>query len=247
MDTESKKSETAAVVLAAGYGSRMHSDVPKQFLLLDGKPLLFYSLKAFEESGVERVILVTGAGMIHFCREEIVGRYGFSKVCAVVPGGAERYHSVYAGVCAANDIISENGIVLIHDGARPFLTQEIIDRTIAAAQEFGACAAAMPVKDTIKIADGDGFAAVTPDRKTLWQMQTPQTFRYALIKDAYDRLIADPDSQAGITDDAMVVETMSQTRVKLVEGSYINMKITTPEDMAIAEGLLRLQKSGGPG
>ncbi len=245
MSTGNEKSASAAIVLAAGHGTRMHSDVPKQFLLLDQKPLICYALQAFEESGIGRVILVTGADTVEYCRTEIVERYGFSKVCAVVPGGKERYHSVYAGLCTANDIISKDGIILIHDGARPFLTQEIIGRTAAAAREFGACVAAMPVKDTIKISDPDGFSAATLDRKTLWQIQTPQAFRYSLVKYAYDRMIADAESQAGITDDAMVVEAMTETKVKLVEGSYNNIKVTTPEDMVIAEGLLRLQKSGG--
>ena len=133
----------------------------------------------------------------------------------------------------------EEGIVLIHDGARPLVTDEIIGRTIDAAEEFGACVAAMPVKDTIKVADSDQFAETTPDRSTLWQIQTPQTFRYGLVYGAYRKLLSDENFQKGITDDAMVVETMSSGRVKLVEGSYENMKVTTPEDMIIAETFLK--------
>lgn len=238
MCTAEKKSETIAIVLAAGHGTRMHSDVPKQFLLLNGKPLLYYSLKTFEESCVEKVVLVTGADEITYCQTEIVEHYGFSKVIAIVPGGKERYHSVYAGLCAISDIISKDGIALVHDGARPLLTQEIIERTILAAKEHGACVAAMPVKDTIKVADAEQFAEKTLDRSALWQIQTPQVFSYSIVRTAYDRMFSDVRYQIGVTDDAMVVEAMSGQKVKLVNGSYENIKVTTPEDLPLAETLL---------
>lgn len=239
---EVTKKKTAAVVLAAGQGRRMHSDVAKQFLLLAGEPVICHSLRAFEESGVETVVLVTGTEEIEYCRKEIVEKYGFTKVTCIVPGGKERYHSVYQGLRALSGCMSEDGIVLIHDGARPMVTQEIITRTIEAAKEYGACVAAMPVKDTIKVADSDGFARRTLDRSTLWQMQTPQTFSYRLVYDAYKKLLSDPKYQKGITDDAMVVETMCQGNVKLVEGSYENIKVTTPDDMIVAAGFLDWRK-----
>lgn len=238
---EEGKIKTAAVVLAAGQGKRMHAAVAKQFLLLNGKPLLYYALKAFEESPVEAVILVTGEGETAYCQEKIVDLYGFSKVIKVVPGGKERYHSVHEGLMALSEILSRDGVVLIHDGARPLVTQEIIRRTMEAAREYGACVAAMPVKDTIKVADGNGFAAHTLDRSTLWQIQTPQVFHYGLVSDAYEKLLSDESYQKGITDDAMVVETLAFRQVKLVEGSYENIKVTTPEDMEIAECFLRRQ------
>ena len=122
------------------------------------------------------------------------------------------------------------------------VTGDIIARTIEAAGAYGACVAAMPVKDTIKVADPEQFAQVTPDRSTLWQIQTPQTFRYGLVYDAYQKLLSDTAYQKGITDDAMVVETMCSGRVKLVEGSYENMKVTTPEDMIVAESFLKRRK-----
>lgn len=240
MAEEQKK--TAAIVLAAGQGKRMHTTVAKQFLLLNGKPLIYYSLKAFEESSVDAVILVTGQEEISYCQKEIVEKYGFSKVAKIVPGGKERYHSVHAGLSALMDILDKDGIALIHDGARPMVTQDIIARTISAAREYGACVAAMPVKDTIKVSDECGFAAGTPDRSTLWQIQTPQVFSYGLIWQAYEKLLSEERFQKGITDDAMVVESMTSERVKLVEGSYENIKVTTPEDMRIAECFLTSER-----
>ena len=230
--------QTAAIVLAAGQGKRMQSAVTKQFLLLNNEPVVCHSLRAFEESDVETIILVTGADEIEYCREEIVKKYGFKKVSAIVAGGKERYHSVYEGLCALSGVLAADGIVLIHDGARPMITQEIIVRTIEAANTHGACVAAMPVKDTIKVADADGFAEATLDRSTLWQVQTPQTFRYDLVLGAYKKLLSDKAYQKGITDDAMVVESMCGGSVKLVEGSYENIKVTTPEDMIVAESFL---------
>lgn len=229
---------TAAVVLAAGQGKRMQSAVAKQFLLLNGEPVVCHALRAFEESDVEAVVLVTGADEIEYCQKEIVEKYGFKKVICVTAGGKERYHSVYEGLDALSGVLAEDGIVLIHDGARPMVTGDIIKRTIEAAETYGACVAAMPVKDTIKVADSDGFAVMTPDRSTLWQMQTPQTFTYQLVYTAYQKLLSDSSYQKGITDDAMVVEAMTERRVKLVEGSYENIKVTTPEDMMIAESIM---------
>ena len=233
-----EKKNTAAIVLAAGQGKRMQSAVAKQFLLLKNEPVVCHALRAFEKSEVETVVLVTGADEIEYCRTEIVEKYGFGKVAAIVAGGKERYHSVYNGLCALEALLEKDGIVLIHDGARPMVTGEIIKRTIEAAKKYRACVAAMPVKDTIKVADSNGFAAMTPDRSTLWQMQTPQTFSYELVFGAYKKLLSDESYQKGITDDAMVVETMCNGKVKLVEGSYENIKVTTPEDMIVAESFL---------
>lgn len=235
-----EKKKTAAIVLAAGQGKRMQSDVAKQFMLLLGEPVVCHSLRTFEESSVDAVVLVTGADEIAYCEEEIVKKYGFSKVIRVVAGGKERYHSVCEGLRALREFFArEDGIVLIHDGARPLVTQEIIDRTIEDTRFTGACVAAMPVKDTIKVADSDEFSVMTPDRSTLWQMQTPQTFVYSLVAGAYEKLLSDEAFQKGVTDDAMVVETMCGGKVKLTQGSYENIKVTTPEDMIVAECLLR--------
>lgn len=228
--------KTTAIVLAAGSGKRMNSKVHKQYLLLKGKPVLYYSLKAFEDSQVEDIILVVGAGELEFCRKEIVEQHGIEKVRAIVEGGKERYHSVYEGLKAAG----KTDYVLIHDGARPFVTREIIERTIGAVCEHKACVVGMPVKDTIKIVDENTFAKETPNRSNVWQVQTPQAFSYDLIYDAYTKLLAEEDST--ITDDAMVIERMTNYKVKLIEGSYQNIKITTPEDLLVAEAYLSSYK-----
>ena len=219
-----------AIVLAAGKGSRMHSDIPKQYLELAGKPLLFYSLAAFEASFVDEIILVAGAGEEEYCRREIVERAGFSKISKVIAGGNERYLSVYEGLKAAADA----DYVYIHDGARPFVDAKILETARDCVLKFKACAAGMPVKDTIKIVDPDDFVEQTPDRKFVWQIQTPQVFAYPLVREAYERLITDSQGHT-VTDDAMVVETMLQYPVKLFQASYENIKITTPEDLTVAE------------
>lgn len=226
-----------AIILAAGQGKRMNSNIQKQYLLLQGYPLLYYSVKAFEGSLVDRIILVTGPEELEYCKKEIVERYNFRKVHKIVAGGKERYHSVYEGLKAAEG----TDFCFIHDGARPFVTQEIINRTLEGAKCCGACAAGMPVKDTIKIINENGFTESTPDRTGLWLVQTPQTFSYPLIMKAYQELIEHEAAGENIkvTDDAMVLETISGKQSRLVEGSYENIKITTPSDLQIAEALCK--------
>lgn len=230
-----ENAKVGAVVLAGGRGSRMNSDVQKQYMMLGGKPLLAYALEAFEKSLVDEIVLVTGAGEENYAKAEIVERYGISKVRKIVSGGKERYHSVYEGLRALTDC----EYVLIHDGARPLVTEEIISQAIDGAKQYHACAVGVPVKDTIKIADGSEMAVATPDRSKLWQVQTPQAFSYSLIKEAYDGIMADVRLQKGVTDDAMVVESQMDQKVKLIMGSYENLKVTTPEDLVIAEAFLK--------
>lgn len=233
--------KTAAIVLAAGQGKRMQAGQPKQFMLLGGRPVLYYALAAFENSDVDEIILVTGADEIDYCRAEIVEHYGFRNVTQIIPGGKERYHSVACGLRALKQ--SGCDIVLIHDGARPFVTEEMIRQMIAETKVYHACVTGTLVKDTIKIADEEGFCATTPDRKRVWAVQTPQSFSYPLVLDAYEKLLEQENKllQAGvsITDDAMVVERMTSQKVKLVEGSYRNIKLTTPEDMIVCKSYLR--------
>ena len=232
-----KTARFCAIVLAAGVGSRMHSDVPKQYMQLEGYPVLYYALKAFEESAVDSIVLVTAGENIAFCQKEIVERYDFQKVRAVVAGGSERYLSVYEGLKAA-----EAEYVLIHDGARPLIDQESISRSMECVVKERACVLATPVKDTIKIADAAGYAQNTPDRNTLWAIQTPQSFEKALLMEAYERLFEQMQAgrlQIPITDDAMIVEQMMGQKVRLVEGNYTNIKITTPEDLLIAKLFLK--------
>ena len=243
------KKRCTAIVLAAGQGSRMKSSVPKQYMLLRGRPVIWYALHAIEESDIiDDCILVAGTKVsdIEYMRDEIVARYGFQKVDTIVAGGAQRYDSVYQAlkVIADDDMAVpvRDGYIFIHDGVRPFLTEEILRRCYDAVEEHHACVAGMPVKDTIKLADGDGFADTTPDRALLWQIQTPQVFDTSLIISSYEKLMQEKEKlmQEGvsITDDAMTVERFSGCKVKLVQGSYENIKITTPEDLRIAEALL---------
>lgn len=228
------KNRIGAVILAGGQGRRMQSQVQKQYMLLGGRPLIAYALEVFENSPVDEIVLVSGAGEEDYVRREIIEPMGLKKVTAVVAGGKERFHSVYEGLKA----LEACDYVLIHDGARPLVTKEIIESAIEGAAAEGACVVGMPVKDTIKVSDAKGYAVDTPDRRLLWQIQTPQAFSYPLVKGAYDRLMENETLQHGITDDAMVVETCTAARVKLVEGSYENLKITTPEDLVVAEALL---------
>ncbi len=229
--------KTVAIVLAAGRGKRMQSDVAKQYLLVKDKPVLYYSLKAFQDSVVDEIILVTAESEIAYCKAEIVEKYKITKVSKIVAGGKERYHSVYNGLRECE----EATVVFIHDGARPFVDNDIICRNMAAVKEYGACVTGMPVKDTIKIADDNGFVKETPRRDLIWTIQTPQTFSYELIKKAYDTFFEKEETyckQYNVTDDSMVAEIFGGLKVRLVEGSYNNVKITTPEDMVLAETIL---------
>ncbi len=232
-------SKTAAIVLAAGQGKRMNSKVAKQYMMLENKPVLYYALHTIEQSFIDEIVLVTGLGEEEYCKNEIIDKYGFAKVTQIVSGGKERYHSVHNGLCALENV----DYVFIHDGARPFLTGEILQRAYDTVKAENACVVAVPVTDTIKIVDDRGYVVDTPDRAHLWSMQTPQTFKYSLIKEAYDILIANETSYIGqgirITDDAMVAETVLNIPVKIIEGSYDNMKITTPDDLAKAEILCK--------
>ena len=228
-----EKQKYTAIVLAAGSGKRMNSKVHKQYLIIQDRPVLYYSLKAFEDSAVDEIVLVVGKGEEEFCRREIVDKYGISKVKAIVEGGKERYHSVFEGLKQTSDA----DYVLIHDGARPFVNQDIIRRCMQEVQKYQACVVGMPVKDTIKIADEEGYAKQTPDRKNVLMIQTPQTFSYALIYEAYEEMLKTEDT--AITDDAMVLERIKGKKSKLIEGSYRNIKITTPEDLLIANVYLQ--------
>lgn len=226
--------KNVAIVLCAGRGTRMNSEVQKQYLLIKGKPVVFYSLNAFEKCPfIDEIVLVTGKEEIEYCRQEIVEKYGLKKVKSIVAGGKERYHSVFEGLKA----IESCDYVYIHDGARPFIDKELLQRACDSVHIHKACVVGMPVKDTIKIISPDSFAEHTPDRSTLWMVQTPQVFQYHLVLEAYKNIMQNPGVQ--VTDDAMVVEKMGQTKIKLVEGSYKNIKITTPEDLEIAEIFLK--------
>lgn len=232
---------TIAVVLAAGQGKRMNSSVRKQYLLLQDKPILYYTLKTFEESFIDEIILVVGEGEEEYCLTNIVEYYKFSKVSAVIKGGKERYHSVYQALCQIEQQNKEECYVFIHDGARPFVTAEVLKSAYEKAVECKACIVGVPVKDTIKVVDVNGVVTHTPERSTLWSIQTPQVFEFDKIKTAYDKLMEKEKSRTldiTVTDDAMVMESFGEMPVYLVEGNYENIKITTPDDMFAAESIL---------
>lgn len=223
-----QEEKNVAVVLAAGQGKRMNSSVPKQYLLLGNRPVLFYALEAFQQSDkINEIILVTGHDQIDYCKKEIVDKYGFSKVIDVIEGGAERYLSVLCGIKA----IKAADNIFVHDGARPFVTLDMIERCLESVRKWEACAVGVPVKDTIKIVDEKGFISHTPDRNYVWAIQTPQVFRYEVLAKAYQKLMEQKESN--VTDDAMVVENMLGKQVKIVMGDYKNIKITTPEDLEV--------------
>lgn len=235
-----KSYRTAAVVLAAGSGKRMNAGVKKQYMEIAGKPVLYYSLKAFEESFIDEIVLVVSQDEIERMKENYVNRYGFHKVARIVAGGKERYHSVACGLRAVHP---DCDFVFIHDSARPMLTQEILQNVYREVQKEEACVVGVPSKDTVKLADEQGYVSVTPNRSLVWNVQTPQVFSYPLVHSAYEELLQKEQEllEAGvqITDDAMVVEQLAHHKVKLVEGSYENIKITTPEDVQIAERYLQ--------
>lgn len=222
-------SKFTAIVLSGGTGKRMNSDIPKQYMMLKDKPVLAHSLLAFEKSPVDDVVIVCGAGDEEYIIKEFVEKYGLTKVSAVCAGGAERFNSVYNGLkaCKGTDY------VLIHDGARPYVTDEIIKRNIEEVQKYKAVVTSVKATDTVKIADDDGFVVSTPERKSVYFMQTPQTFEYSLALNSYSKLIEElnKDVKVQVTDDAQVVEMYSDTKVKLIEGDYSNIKITVPKDL----------------
>ena len=227
-----------AIVLAAGSGSRMKNKTKKQFMEIKGKPVIWYSLFEFEKSRVDEIILVTGKEDIDYCKKEIVEKYNLKKIKNVVAGGSERYESVYNGLKEVT-----GNIVLIHDGARPLINNEIIERSIEGTIKSDAGVVGVPVKDTIKRANKEGYIIDTPNRSELWITQTPQSFKTDLVKMAYKKMkeeLEKGNTNLNITDDAMVVEEFTTNQVRFVQGDYKNIKVTTPEDIDIAELFIEL-------
>jgi 2-C-methyl-D-erythritol 4-phosphate cytidylyltransferase len=221
-----------AIIAAAGTGSRMASDRPKQFLQLAGTPIIFHTLKPFElcESIQEVIVVLPAEESAAFLA--LAGKQGLRKLARVVPGGATRADSVKRGLAAIRSATAE--IVAVHDGVRPFVTVEEIDNTIAAAQRDGAAILATRATDTIKLVDGDAVVK-TLERQNLRQALTPQCFRYELLRKAYEQAdVNDPS----LTDESALVERLGH-KVTIVEGSARNIKITTPRDLLIAETFLK--------
>ncbi|CAG0978346.1 2-C-methyl-D-erythritol 4-phosphate cytidylyltransferase [Geobacteraceae bacterium] len=224
-----------ALIPAAGMGKRMEASINKQYLLLDGMPILARTLEVFERSPlVDGIFVVIPADEIPFCSEQVVKRQGLTKVRSIVAGGAERQQSVLNGLRAMEGTAGDDDVVLIHDGVRPFVTEDILSRATAVARENDGALVAVPAKDTVKMVE-NGIITATPPRETLWLAQTPQAFRYGIIRAAHE--VADAERFLG-TDDAMLVERLGR-QVRIVVGDYRNIKITTPEDMVLAEAFLK--------
>lgn len=238
---EAARDRCTAVLLAAGKGLRMGGNTRKQYLDMGGRPLFTYSLETMNSCDFITDIVVTAPeGEEDLCIE-MIREYGLEgKVRRVIAGGSERCFSVHRGLQAVNWPCD---YAFIHDSARMFIDRDSLERLYAAVRKYRACVAAVPSKDTVKIADAEGFVARTPNRKDVWIVQTPQVFAFEMIRDAYAQMDATYDDlcQKGVivTDDAMVVEYFTGCKVKLVEASYRNIKVTTPEDLVLASAYLK--------
>ena len=229
----------AAIIVAAGRGERMHSKTNKIFLPLLGVPVLLHTVRVFVESGLFGEIRIVCSAENRAEMQDMLRKAGYGHI-QLVPGGATRQASVRAGLLSLPE---ETELVAIHDGARPLVTAETGRRAVAQAEKKGSAVAAVPLKDTIKRAGADGLILETPDRSELYTIQTPQVFEFGLIKRAYEKLVESCDELrrrgVNITDDAMVVEYLAGCKVKLVEASYRNIKVTTPDDIVTALGFLK--------
>lgn len=220
--------KVSAVIPAAGKGKRMQTETNKQFLTLKGKEILARTLEKLELDTIDEIIVVTGKEDVAYCQKEIIEKYNFSKVKKVVAGGKTRQASVYNGL---KEVAKDSDVVMIHDGVRPFVNQEMIENSIKELENYEAVAVGVSVKDTIKVTNKDNIIINTPDRSKLVAVHTPQVFKKELILKAYQEAFA--DNYIG-TDSASLVEKMNKA-VKLVKSSYKNIKITTPEDLLLAE------------
>lgn len=228
-----KDNYVSVIIAAAGMSNRMGSKINKQFLAIDNKPILAHTIEKFEECKyIDEIIVVSKEDEVEYCRSEIVNKYGFKKVKHIVRGGEERQDSIYNGILALNQ---NSDIVLTHDGARPFIKIEDIVKGIEGVLEYGACVIGVPVKDTMKVVRDDDTVHHTPKRSLLWAAQTPQCFWTKVLKDGYEYAM-----EEGIvgTDDSSLVEKRGY-KIKMLMGSYDNIKITTPEDLIIGESLLK--------
>ncbi|RII29733.1 MAG: 2-C-methyl-D-erythritol 4-phosphate cytidylyltransferase [Geobacter sp.] len=226
--------KTFALIPAAGMGKRMGASINKQYLQLGGLPIVARTIAVFESSPlIDGIFLVIPADEIPYCREHVVAACGFRKIVAIVPGGKERQNSVMNGLDEIRKLASPDDVVLIHDGVRPFVSQEMLHESIAVARACAGALVAVPVKDTIKTVQA-GVVVDTPSRDDLWQAQTPQTFRFGIIHEAHRA--AEREGFMG-TDDTSLVER-GGGEIRVIRGDYRNIKITTPEDLILAEAFL---------
>ncbi|MCF7804154.1 MAG: 2-C-methyl-D-erythritol 4-phosphate cytidylyltransferase [Candidatus Marinimicrobia bacterium] len=240
--TSTQQTPVIAVIPAAGSGTRLQPALgqPKQFALLSGTPVLTHTLQVFQRcESIDGIVISTHQDYIDRIQQDIIRPYGISKVVKVIPGGETRQDSVRNGLDAVEEVCPE--IAVVHDAARPFVTPEIITASVETAREFGGCIVGIPVVDTIKQVSEHRIKC-TVDRSKLWAAQTPQTFQYNLLLRAFDEA-----NQSGFqgTDEAMLVERLGES-VRIIEGSGRNMKITTPEDFAMAEALMTQSKTSEP-
>ena len=231
--------KVSAIIPAAGLGIRMGSNVPKQFLLLNGKPILHHTLSVLGEcSIVDEIVLVVSEKEVAKARQEMQNFH--PKVTQIIAGGKERQDSVANGL---QSLDSETDIVVIHDGVRPFVSPDVIQETVEVARDFGSAITAIPVSDTIKKVNEEGQVERTIDRSGLWRVQTPQTFQVSLLKEAFEK--AQSDNFYG-TDESSLIEYLGR-EVRVVLGSEFNIKITRSEDLILGETIAALVKSNGPG
>lgn len=224
--------KNVAIITAAGIGKRMGTDQPKQYLELGGRPILCHTLDKFQKAGlVDGIVLVTDRGSISLVKDKILREFPCPKVKWVVAGGERRQDSVNAGLKA---VPLGTEVVCVHDGVRPFISVELINKSIEEAMNHGACIVAIPVKDTIKRVDGEGIIVETVERAGLWRAQTPQTFRFDVIESAMNQAIT--EGFYG-TDEASLVERYGHD-VYVLAGDEKNIKITTPDDLLIAEAIV---------
>ena len=224
-----KREKISALIVAGGVGSRMGADIPKQFVEVLGKPVIAYTIDAFEcNKDVDEIVIVTLEDYIVFCKD-VVDSFNFSKVKSIISGGKTRQESVYNGL---KEITGE--YVLIHDGARPLVSQAVITSCINTLLSGCACAVGVKVNDTLKIADNDKVIKSTPDRAHMYAVQTPQCFKTEEIIKAHKSAA---ESGFSGTDDAMLYERIDG-KIKISEGDYSNIKITTPIDIAVMEAYL---------
>lgn len=223
---------TVAIITAAGIGKRMGADQPKQYLELKGKPILCHTLEKFQKAAtIDAVVLVTDRGSISLVRDKILKDFPCPKVKWIVAGGNKRQDSVYAGIKA---VPLGTDVVCVHDGVRPFISVELIDKSVEEAKDHGACIVSVPVKDTIKRVDNEGRIVETVERAGLWRAQTPQTFRFDVLESAMNQAMTEGFY---CTDEASLVERYGH-EVYVLAGDEKNIKITTPDDLAVAEALI---------
>jgi 2-C-methyl-D-erythritol 4-phosphate cytidylyltransferase len=231
--------KAAAIIAAAGWGRRFGGGIKKQFQPLGGKPVLAHSIQSLEESpSVGEIVLVVPQDLLNYSLEEIVDRFEFKKVTKIIPGGEERQYSVRRGF---DSVSGGTDIVVVHDGVRPFVKVNLIEEVIKGALQSGGAIAALPVKDTVKESSSCGnYVEKSIPRKLLWLAQTPQAFKYEILKRAYEE--AERGGFLG-TDESSLVERLG-VQVKLVEGSHMNIKITNEEDLLLGELILKIVNRG---